>query len=242
MILNYIKVALRNMARHKTIGQRLIGYSEESQRTPVIIGVVKDFHFRPFGEEVRPQLFQHFPRDRTRKFFVRISPGDPRPAIKALREAWTRLVPDLPFNYSFLDEDLDAFYKSETRQATVVGWAGGLSIFLGCLGLFGLAALAAVNRTKEIGIRKVLGAKSAQVAALLSKDFVRLVLMADLLAWPVAWLAMNRWLRNFAHRVEIGWGVFALAGGLALVIALATVSVQAIRAALADPVEALRYE
>jgi putative ABC transport system permease protein len=226
----------------QAVGQRLTGYTEKSENTPVIIGVVKDFHFRPFGEEVKPQLFNRFPGSPMRRFFVRIRPGDPRPALGVLREAWRQLVPDLPFAFSFLDDDLDAFYRSETRQAAVVGWAGGISIFLGCLGLFGLAALAAVNRTKEIGIRKVLGATSARIATLLSKEFIRLVVVANLIAWPVAWVAMNGWLRNFAYRIGLRAWVFALAGGLSLLVALVTVGTQAMRSAAANPVETLRSE
>ena len=120
--------------------------------------------------------------------------------------------------------------------------SAGLAIFIACLGLFAFAAFTVEQRTKEIGIRKVLGASVSSVTALLSRDFVQLVLLANLIAWPIAWFAMNRWLQNFAYRIEISWWVFLLAGGLALVIALLTVSVQAIRAALANPVESLRYE
>jgi putative ABC transport system permease protein len=123
-----------------------------------------------------------------------------------------------------------------------LGIFSALAISIACLGLFGLAVYTAEQRTKEIGIRKVVGASMASVAALLSKDFVKLVLVANLVAWPIAWYAMNRWLQGFAYRVEIGWWIFALAGGLALMIALLTISTQAIKAALANPVEALRYE
>jgi putative ABC transport system permease protein len=224
------------------VGRRLTGYTEKPELVPVVIGVVRNFHFRPFSEAVMPQLFHRFAGSRLRHILVRIRPGDPRPALEALREAWARLVPELPFTYSFLDEKLDAFYRSETRQAAVVGWAGGISILLGCLGLFGLAALAAVNRTKEIGIRKVLGATSVRVAALLSREFVLLVGLANLIAWPVAWLLMNGWLRDFAYRTSLQAWVFAAAGGLALAVALATVGVQALRSAAANPVDALRNE
>jgi putative ABC transport system permease protein len=223
------------------VGQRLIGYSEP-EKTPVVIGVVRDFHYRPFSEEVAPQLFHRFEGSQVRQIFARIRPGDPRPAVEALRQAWARLVPELPFTFSFLDDRLDAFYGSEARQAAVVGWAGGISIFLGCLGLFGLAALAAVNRTREIGIRKVLGATSARVAALLSREFVLLVGLANLIAWPVAWLVMRNWLRDFAYRIDLRVWVFVAAGGLALAVALATVAAQALRAARANPVDSLRYE
>jgi putative ABC transport system permease protein len=158
----------------EAIGKRLTGYSEKPERMPVVIGVVKDFHFRSFHEEVQPQMFHHFADYSPMKFFVRLRPGNPAEALALLENAWRNVVPDLPFTYSFLDEDLDAFYKAEARWGTIVGWAGGISIFLGCLGLFGLAALAAVNRTKEIGVRKVLGASVASIAGLLSKDFVKL--------------------------------------------------------------------
>jgi putative ABC transport system permease protein len=242
VIVNEAFVRDMGWTNEQAVGQRLTGYTEKPEDTPVVIGVVKDFHFLPFSEEMKPQLFQRSPGSPARRFFVRIRPGDPRPALEVLREAWARLVPDLPFAYSFLDDDLDAFYRSETRQAAVVGWAGGISIFLGCLGLFGLAALAAVNRTKEIGIRKVLGATSAHIATLLSKEFVRLVVIANLVAWPVAWVAMNGWLRNFAYRIGLQAWVFALAGGLSLLVALLTVGSQAMRSAAANPVETLRSE
>jgi len=242
VVVNEAFVRDMGWTNEQAVGRRLTGYTERPEDTPVIIGVVRDFHFRPFSEEVKPQIFRRSPGAPARRFFVRIRPGDPRPALETLREAWTRLVPDLPFAYSFLDDDLDAFYRSETRQAAVVGWAGGISIFLGCLGLFGLAALAAANRTKEIGIRKVLGATSARIAALLSKEFVRLVVIANLVAWPAAWLVMNGWLRNFAYRIGLQAWVFALAGGLSLVVALVTVGAQAMRTAAADPVETLRSE
>jgi putative ABC transport system permease protein len=226
----------------EAIGKRLNGYTKEADRLPQIIGVVQDFHFRSFHEEVQPQMFHHFANYTPRKFFVRLRPGNPAPALAMMQNAWRSAVPDLPFTYSFLDEDLDAFYKAEARWSTIVGWAGSISILLGCLGLFGLAALASVNRTKEIGVRKVLGATAAGLAGLLSKDFVKLVLMANLIAWPLAYYAMNRWLQNFAYRVDFDWWVFAMAGGLSVSIALITVSAQAIKAALANPVESLRYE
>jgi len=226
----------------EALGKRLTGYSENPERLPTIIGVVKDFHFRSFHEDVQPQMFHHFADYSPRKFFVRIKPGNPATALAIMQNSWHSVVPDLPFTYSFLDEDLDAFYKAEARWSAIVGWAGGISIFLGCLGLFGLAALASVNRTKEIGVRKVLGATVSGLAGLLSKGFVKLVLVANVIAWPIAYFAMNKWLQNFAYRIDFNWWVFAMAGGLTVAIALITVSFQAIKAALANPVEALRYE
>ena len=141
------------------VGQKLTGYSEDKTHDPVVIGVVKDFNFRSLSQPVEPQMFHQFASYAPFKFFVRIKPGNPAPhCCFAEIKKWATVVPDLPFKYDFVDEELNKFYKSEQRWSTIVGWAGGISIFLACLGLFGLAALAAVNRTKEIGIRKVLGA------------------------------------------------------------------------------------
>jgi len=222
------------------VGQQLIGYSE--RKTPVVIGVVKDFHFRPFGEKVEPQMFHQFSDYTPRQYFVRIKPGDPSTALASLNKAWSSLVTDIPFNYSFLDESLNNFYKSEVRWSRIIGWAGGISIFLACLGLFGLAALAAVNRTKEIGIRKVLGATITNIIQLLSKDFLKLVLIAVIIASPLAWYAMNKWLQDFAYRINIGWAVFLIAGISAVIIAFITISLQAIKAAVSNPVKSLRTE
>ncbi len=151
-------------------------------------------------------------------------------------------MPDVPLQYSFLDEKLDAFYKAERRWSSIAGWAGGISIFLACLGLSGLAALAAVNRVKEIGIRKVLGASVTNIIALISKDFLKLVAIALLIASPVAWYFMNKWLQNFVYRINISYAVFIITGVIAIIIALLTVGAQAIKAAVANPVKSLRSE
>jgi putative ABC transport system permease protein len=222
------------------VGQLLTGYSE--RMTPVVIGVVKDFHFRSFSEKVEPQWFHQFSNYAPRKFFVRIKAGDPSKALSVLNKAWSSLVTDLPFQYDFLDDRLDHFYKSEVRWSRIIGWAGGISIFLACLGLLGLAALAAVNRTKEIGIRKVLGATIPNIVGLLSKDFLKLVVIAIMVASPLAWYLMSKWLQDFAYRINIGWIVFAIAGLSVAALALITISLQAIRAALANPVKSLRTE
>jgi putative ABC transport system permease protein len=159
-----------------------------------------------------------------------------------LQSAWKSFVPDYPFKYSFLDVDLDRFYKSEEKWSSIVGWAGSISIFLACLGLFGLAALAAVNRTKEIGIRKVLGASVPVIVRLLSKDFLILVIIALLIASPVAWYFMNKWLLDYAYRIDISWWVFAITGFTTVIIAFITISFQAVKVAVANPVTSLRSE
>jgi putative ABC transport system permease protein len=227
------------MPAEKAIGQQLKGRGDQIK---TIIGVISDFNFEPLTRAVRAQLFT-MPGDFTpRKFFVRIQAGDPGAALSKLQSAWKNILPDLPFEYSFLDEDLDRFYKSEEKWSDIVGWAGGLSIFLACLGLFGLAALAAVNRTREIGIRKVMGASVSEIVRLLSKDFLKLVLVGLLVASPVAWYFMHKWLLDYAYRIDIGWSVFAITGMISLLIAFATISFQAIKAAVANPVKSLRTE
>jgi putative ABC transport system permease protein len=222
------------------VGRQIQGYSEKM--TPVAIGVVKDFHYRPFSEKVLPQLFHQYASYRPYKFFVRIQSGDPSHTLALLQKAWKKFVPDLPFKYSFLDENIDHFYKAEIRWSRIIGWAGGISIFLACLGLLGLAALAAINRTKEIGIRKVLGASVSNIMTLLSKDFLKLVLIAFVIASPLTWYFMNKWLQDFAYRIRIGWTVFLIAGISAVLIAFMTVSFQAVKAAITNPVKSLRTE
>jgi putative ABC transport system permease protein len=226
------------------VGQRLVGYYQNGppERNPVVVGVVKNFHFRPFKEEVLPQLFHQFSDYTSYKYFVRLKPGNPAPALAAMQKAWSGVVVGLPFKYNFLDESLDKFYKAERRWSGIIGWAAGISIFLACLGLFGLAKLAAVNRIKEIGIRKVLGASLPGIVKLLSKDFLKLVFVALLIAAPLAWYFMDKWLQDFAYHISIGWWIFIAAGSLAVLIAFITIGFQAVKAGIANPVKSLRSE
>lgn len=226
----------------EAIGQPLTGYSRDPERTPIVIGVVKDFNFFSFRDQVEPQLFHQFHNYQPFRFLVRIPAGNPGKVLAGIEEDWQSIVPDFPFTYSFLDEDVNSFYQSEARLGTIVAWAGGIAIFLACLGLLGLAALAAANRIKEIGIRKVLGASVSGIVSLLSKDFVRLVAIAFVIAVPPAWYFMQRWLENFAYRIDIPFWIFLLVGVVALLIAFMTVGLQGIRAALANPVKSLRSE
>jgi putative ABC transport system permease protein len=159
-----------------------------------------------------------------------------------IETAWKEFETDKGFVYSFLDDVLLQNYQTEDRVGRLTTYFSGLAIIIACLGLLGLASFTAARHTKEIGIRKVLGASVANLVGLLSQNFLRLVLIANIIAWPLAYFAMAKWLGNFAYRIDIAWWMFAVAGGLALLIALLTVSTQAIKAALANPVEALRYE
>ena len=205
-----------------------------------VIGVVEDFHLRSLRNKIEPLVIYFAPR--YENITLRFSTANIPALLDFLAEKWRAFEQRHPFEYQFLDQKLAQLYISEQQLLEIFGVFAALAIVIACMGLLGLAAFAAEQRTKEIGVRKVLGASVASVTALLSRDFVTLVLLANVLAWPLAWLAMHRWLENFAYRVEIAWWVFALAGTLALLIALLTVSTQAIRAALVNPVESLRCE
>lgn len=225
------------------LGQALTGYNEKHpERNPVVIGVVKDYNYLSLHEAVGPMMFQMFNGYLPYQYYVRIAPGDPTEALASIRKAWSGAEAVLPFRYTFLDENLNKFYETEQRWSSIVGIAGGLSIFLACLGLLGLAALAVVNRTKEIGIRKVLGASVAGITGLVASDFVKLVLIAIVIASPLAYYAMSRWLQGFAFHIDIGWWVFVLSGLLAVGVAFLTVGFQSVKAALRNPVKALRSE
>ncbi|WP_200979333.1 ABC transporter permease [Echinicola sp. 20G] len=206
-----------------------------------IIGVVKDFHFKSLKEKVDPIFIRMMP-EAVRHIMVSVEGGQEKAALEGLQNLYQTFNPGYPFEYRFLDEDFQVQYESEQRVATLSKYFAGLAIIISCLGLFGLSAHTAEQRTKEIGIRKVLGASVSGVVALLSKDFIRLILIAILIATPIAWYMMYRWLQDFAYRIDLQWWMFAGAGLAAIVIALLTVSSQAIKAALMNPVNSLRSE
>lgn len=216
---------------------------DANRRIP-IVGVVRDFHTRSFKEKIQPTALM-VDRSHLSTFNIKLASGQPtdwQRTIEDLNRVWKRFYPAVPFDYAFYDETLAEFYKQEQQLSRVVNLATGVAILISCLGLFGLATLMAFQRTKEIGIRKVLGASIAGVVALLSKDFLKPVLLAIVLASPLAWYVMNRWLQEFAYKIDIAWWMFALAGCMALGIALLTVSFQSLKAALVNPVQSLRSE
>jgi putative ABC transport system permease protein len=177
-----------------------------------------------------------------RKIFVRTTPGNPAPALEAIDAAWKKLAPGLTMQYSFLDEDFDRFYKSEERWSRIIGSAGAISIFLACLGLLGLASLAAVNRTREIGIRKVLGASIFTITGLLTKDFLKLVAIAFVIAAPLTWFGMSKWLESYAYRTELNGLTFLSAGLAVAMLAFFTIGFHAVKKGVANPVKSLRTE
>jgi putative ABC transport system permease protein len=173
---------------------------------------------------------------------VRLRPGDMYSKVEQIEVKWKELFPGMSFNYTFMDNDFDKLYHADAQTGQVFITFAVFAIFIACLGLFGLVTYAAEQRTREIGIRKVLGASTSGLMSLLSRDFLKLVLIASLIAFPVAWWAMNQWLQSFAYRIGISWWVFVVAGITAILIALVTVSIQTIRAAVANPVKSLRSD
>ena len=206
----------------------------------IIVGVVKDFNFESLRDQVSPMVISTSQDWRT--FAIRIRPGHLQSTLDHIRKAYNIAVPGWPFEYSFLDEEFDKHYKDDVREGSILSIFSVIAIFVACLGLFGLASHTAVKRTKEIGVRKVLGSSVQNIVLLLSKDLLKPVLLGTLIAIPVGWLVMNKWLQGFAYRVEIQWWMFAASAFAAILIALATVSSQAIRAALSSPVKSLRTE
>jgi putative ABC transport system permease protein len=239
-VVNETTVKALGLARpEEALGKRIVVGLNDIQAE--IVGVVRDFHTASLHEPVKPVVLLSYPN-----FYATIGlklrttnhPG----TVAAVERVWKRLVPDALFTPKFLDDDLQELYVEEARQFTLLRVAAGLALVICCLGLWGLSAFLIERRTKEIGIRKVLGANVTGIVALLSRDFLKLVGLAFVLAVPVAWYAMNQWLADFEYKTSIGWWVFALVGGLAVGVALLTVSFQAVKAALMNPVNSLRSE
>ena len=204
-----------------------------------VLGIVKDFNFKSLHEEIGPvmMVLQESPG-----LIVKVKPKDIAGLLSSIKAKWATFNVDEPFTYSFLDDDFNNTYISEQKTGIILGIFSALTIFVACLGLFGLATFTAGQRTKEIGIRKVLGANVGQIVGLLSQDFLTLVLIACVIAFPLAWYAMSKWLQDFAFRSDISWWIFVFAGVFALLIAFVTISFQAIKAAIVNPVKSLRTE
>jgi putative ABC transport system permease protein len=207
-----------------------------------IIGVVKDFHFQDLHIPIEPYGFQLNNQPQYNYLIVHSKASDIASLVSSVGASWHKLNPNEPFEYSFLDEDFQKNYDAENRLASIVGYFTVIAILICCLGLFGLATFSAEQRIKEIGVRKVLGASVTGIVTLLSKDFLKLVAVSIVVASPVAWWIMHKWLQDFAYRTNISWTVFVLTTVLALLIALITISFQAIKAAVANPVKSLRTE
>jgi putative ABC transport system permease protein len=248
VILNETAVKVMNIP--DPIGKKLMGFDQNQQgqrveRAYTILGVVKDFNFISLREGITPLTLHsnELNQGAIGFTFVRVKPGDVREAIAAIQAQWAAIAPDQAFKFSFLDQNLDAQYRAEEQSGKLFAIFSGLALFVACIGLFALSAYTASLRTKEIGIRKVLGASVTGVIYLLSKDFTRMVLIAFVLAVPVAWYTMEHWwLQSFAYRIGLSAWIFMAAGATALLIAWITVSFQSIKAAVQDPVRSLRSE
>ncbi|HNF82105.1 MAG TPA: FtsX-like permease family protein, partial [Cyclobacteriaceae bacterium] len=205
-----------------------------------LIGIVKDFHFESLHEQIVPVVF--FGQPGYRDLSVKIAGNNTPDAIAHIEKVWREFLPDRPFEYQFLSDRYQRLYDAEQKQSQLFSIFSGLAIFIACLGLFGLATFNTLQRVKEIGIRKVLGASVPHILTLLSKEIVYLVLVANVIAWPAAWYFMDKWLGTFAYRVNLNIGVFVLAAIAAILIAIVTVSMQTIKAAVTNPTSTLRHE
>jgi putative ABC transport system permease protein len=234
--------AAKRLGWQNPLGKKLTVVDIELENDPsyTVIGVVKDFHFESLRQSISP-LVLHL-GGWTGTMGIRLRPGNPQPTLAALEAQYKKYLPGQPFEFSFLDQDYDRQYRAEQRIGKILGAFAGFAVFIACLGLFGLAAFIAERRTKEIGIRKVLGASVAGITGLLVRDFVKLVVVAIVIASPVAYYFMQKWLADFAYRIDVQWWVFAAAGAAAVAIAFLTVGFQSVKAALANPVKSLRSE
>jgi len=206
-----------------------------------VVGVVKDFHFTSMKNEIKPFAFVYNP-NRQWFFTAKLDGANMNQTLAKVEAVWNKNVTSRPFQYFFLDETYANLYKSEMNFKIIFFYITFIAIFIACLGLFGLYSFITEQRTKEIGIRKVLGASVSGIVGMLSKDFLKLIIIAAFIAFPVAWWVMTKWLQDFVYRTDIGWRAFAAAALIALLIALITISFQAIKAAIANPVKSLRTE
>jgi putative ABC transport system permease protein len=211
---------------------------------PIVIGIVKDFHFQTLRDKIEPLVlaYNNNPIQVIDYYTARISAANIKETLDKLKDLMVKNDKNDPFEYHFLNDQLALFYIDDERRQTILIWASLATIFIACLGLFGLATYSAEQRIKEIGVRKVLGATVFNLASLLSKDFLKLVLIANGIAFPIAWWAVSKWLQQYAYHIDMQWWVFAAAGISACVIAVCTISYQAIKAAIANPVKSLRTE
>lgn len=232
------------IGKENPLGMRL----SNGPKHATVVGVIKDFNYWPlyyrsgpliiFYKTYSPVPNHHF----YRYIFARLKPDNIPQTIATIEKIYKNFNPEFPFTYRFLDEDYDRLYRSEEQAGAILRYFATLAILISCLGLFGLASFLAEQRTKEIGIRKILGSSVQGIVLLLSKEFLKWVAIANIIAWPFAWFISYKWLQNFAYRTSIGIWIFILSAGLALIIALLTVSFQSIKAATSNPVDALRYE
>jgi putative ABC transport system permease protein len=242
ILINESMVKKMGWTPQRAIGKRFNTYGGHER----VIGVIKDFNFvtlkQPIGpffiSLIRPQLAFFFRKNMA----VKIRPGNIKNTINDLETKWSGLVPSIPFEFSFLNDRLNNLYKAQDRLGSLVGYFSILAIFIACLGMFALASYSVERKFKEIGIRKVLGATSAEIVGLLMKEFLVLVLLANIITWPVSYFIMNNWLKDFAFRIDFPFWALALSGLITIIVSILTVGLQAYKAAMLNPVKSLRYE
>jgi putative ABC transport system permease protein len=219
-------------------------YSEQDDGNIIleIAGVMKDFNYNSLHSEVRPFMLAYSPDQNQPHIIVNTATDNYKMLLGKIETVWKQFLPTVPFEYAFLDDQIQKQYESELTFSRIINSFTIIAILISCLGLFGLATFSAEQRTREIGIRKIVGASGSSIVALLSKDFLKLVTIAIVIASPIAGWTMSKWLEAFAYRIPVSWWMFAMAGGIAILIAVITISFQAIKAAVANPVKSLRTE
>jgi putative ABC transport system permease protein len=220
----------------------IINFWYDNNRKYTVIGVVKDYHYSSLSEKIGPEVFTMKKDNPYGMAFIKIKPNTPAASLNTIQKTFKQLFPLSPYSYAFMNEENRKNYEAEAKWKQIMLFGAILTIFISCIGLFGLSVLAAEKRTKEVGIRKVLGASVRGVVTILSKDFLKLICIALVIAMPAAWIVANKWLHNYPYRIILGWGLFASAAILVILIAIVTVSFQAIKAAVANPVKSLRTE
>ena len=223
------------------VGQ-VINFMDEKKESATIIGVIKDYHFTSLKEKITPEIFTMSPTFIYGEVWVKIKPGDIPATLGLLESTYKKLVPLYPYSYQFMDDVNAERYQEESKWKQIISIASGLFIFISCIGLLGLVIISIEQRVKEIGIRKVLGAAVSRIVLLISKEFIILISIAFVIAVPLGYYFVNKWLQDFAYRIHVGWWMFALAGALVIAIAVITISFRAIRAAVANPIKSLRTE
>jgi putative ABC transport system permease protein len=230
--------AVKKLGWDKPVGKK---FSLYAVKDGFVSGIITDFHFKSLHEKIEPLFL--FVRESNNKYLaVKLSTNGILSSVKYIQTLWNKMVPDSPFEYFFYDSYYDQLYKKEALFGKVIFIFSIIAILIACMGLFGLAAFFSERRTKEIGIRKVNGAVITEMLTMLNREFIKWVFISFIIATPIAWYAMHKWLQTFAYKTELSWWIFGLAGLMAIVIALLTVSWQSWRAATINPVEALRYE